>query len=271
MAEGQRYDAKNRRSGGLKLLREGVWRVDVELPRKSNEPRRRVSRTVEGTKEDAEAVLDQLRRHVAKAGKEEVAPRRPRKREQSRRRGSGGITQVSHDKWLVGIEGARDPLTGARQRHTRTVRGTRKDAEAVLARLRLDFGSGEIQVATGARTVRGACEMYLNEVKTEKSTIRTDRSACTRACSTKLVGGGELGNVPLKKVDWKLIEYVFEVWGRSRRPRWLSIAGSLEELGSRLPRRPARVGRVGAASSQTRHPVGHRALRAERLPQVPEA
>jgi integrase len=219
MAEGRKYDAKNRRTGGLKPLREGVWRVDLELPRAPDEPRRRVSRTVEGSKEDAEAALEQLRRDVQNAGKQDPAPKRSRKREQSRRRGSGGITQVAHDKWLVGIEGERDPVTGARQRHTRTVQGTRKDAEAVLARLRLDFGSGEVQIATGARTVRAACDMYLNEVKTEKSTIRTDRSACNRVCSTLLAGGGELGNVPLKKVDWKLIEYVFEVWGRSLHPQ----------------------------------------------------
>ena len=212
-------ERKNRRSGGVKLVREDVWRVDLELPRQSHEPRRRVSRTVEGTKEQAEAALKQLRREVEQAALGDATPKRPRKRQQSRRRGSGGITQVDHDRWLIGIEGARDPVTGARQRHTRTIRGTRKDAEAVLARLRLEFGADEVQRATGARDVRAACDLYLSEARTEKSTVRTDRSACTRICSTKLVGGGLLGDLPLKKLDWKLIEYVFEVWSRSLHPQ----------------------------------------------------
>ena len=50
MADGRKYRRRDRRTGGVKFLREDVWRVDLELPRQADEPRRRVSRTVEGTK-----------------------------------------------------------------------------------------------------------------------------------------------------------------------------------------------------------------------------
>ena len=69
---------------------------------------------------------------------------------------------------------------------------------------------------------RGACRVYLSEIRTEKSTVRTDRSACNRLCDTKLVGGGLLGDVVLRDLDWKLIEYVYDVWGRSLTPQTMA-------------------------------------------------
>jgi hypothetical protein len=46
------------RQGGIKQIREHGWRVDVELPRDPRGRRRRVSKTVGGTIDDAEAALD---------------------------------------------------------------------------------------------------------------------------------------------------------------------------------------------------------------------
>ena len=42
-------------------MSEGVWRVDVEMPRRPGTPRRRRSRTVRGTRGEAEQVLADLR------------------------------------------------------------------------------------------------------------------------------------------------------------------------------------------------------------------
>lgn len=52
---------RRRGTGGIKPVREGVWRVDVELPREPGSPRRRRSRLVHGSITDAERVLAELR------------------------------------------------------------------------------------------------------------------------------------------------------------------------------------------------------------------
>jgi integrase len=229
MGLGAQDTIRTRGAGGLKVAREGVWRVDVELPRKPGEPRRRVSRTVEGTEADAEAALEELRRDVAKGA---LRPSQPKRRGRAktgrphaarrRQSGSGGVSELAHDHWLVGLEGPPDAVTGARRRYTRVVRGPRDEAEEVLARLRLDISEGRVSLATNARDVRGACGVYLSEIRTEKSTVRTDRSACNRLCDTPLVGGGLLGDVVLRDLDWKLIEYVYDVWGRSLTPQTMA-------------------------------------------------
>jgi integrase len=214
----------SRRTGGLKRVRDGVWRIDVELPREPGEARRRVSRTVAGTKDVAEAALDELRRDVSGA----AAAADPRRRNGSprargrRQRGSGAIHELAHDRWLVGFEGRPDPVTGARRRHTRTIRGTRQEAEAALARLRVRFGSGGVPVGTAARDLQAACDLYLAEVRTERSTLRTDRSACNLMSVTKLPGGRLLGHVPLRDLDWKVIEQVYATWGRTLKPQTLA-------------------------------------------------
>ena len=119
MPKSAHADDSSRRQGGLKPIREGFWRVDVELPRSPSEPRRRVSRTVEGTRAEAEVVLDELTRSVAVG----VLPAvRPSKREgtvKARSRRSGAMTQLGHDRWLVGVEGPPDQVTGQRRRSTR--------------------------------------------------------------------------------------------------------------------------------------------------------
>lgn len=51
--------------GGLKAVRPGVWRVDAELPHSDGEPGWRVSRTVNGTEDEARAALAELLGSVA--------------------------------------------------------------------------------------------------------------------------------------------------------------------------------------------------------------
>lgn len=53
---------RKRGSGGVTFVRDGVWRIDVEIGRDSvTGKRRRVSRTVEGTARDAEVALARLK------------------------------------------------------------------------------------------------------------------------------------------------------------------------------------------------------------------
>jgi integrase len=198
----------------LKPVRDGVWRVDVELPREPGERRRRVSRSVFGTREDAEAELEKLSRLVVEVGAAAAKPvhRTSTGAKTRRARNSGAISKLGVDRWLVGVEGPPDPVTGQRRRHTRTVLGNREQAEVELATLKLALDGGAVPIATRAKTVRLACDLYLTEARTESQTRRTDSSACRRFCATVLPGGAVFGRLPLSKVDWKVVEQVFAKW-----------------------------------------------------------
>jgi hypothetical protein len=50
-----------RGTGGVFAVGPGIWRVDLEMTRAPGEPRRRVSRRVRGTLEEAEQVLVEMR------------------------------------------------------------------------------------------------------------------------------------------------------------------------------------------------------------------
>lgn len=216
MAEGDAGVFPARRTGGIKSVRDGVWRVDTELPRTAPESRRRVSQTVVGSRDDAEAALEQL---IAKVARNEHPGRRATRagaRERPKR--SGSLATLGPDRWLVGIEGRRDPVTGQRRRHTQVVLGTREQAEVALARLKLVGDDDLLHSGTRARTVRSACDLYLSEARTELQTQRTDRSACNRLCATVLPGGALFGETPLSKVDWKLVEQVFAKWEADLQP-----------------------------------------------------
>jgi integrase len=208
---------RGRQRGGLFEVRPGVWRVDVELP-KVDGRRRRVSKQVTGTRNEAAAALDEMRRAIA-AGSEDAPVPRTKKRGGGRRpTNAGAITKLGPDRWLIGVEGERDPVTDQRRRHTQVVRGSREDAEVALARLTLVKDDDGLQAATSVHSVQSACGLYLREARTELQTQRTDRSACNRICSTVLPGGQLLGEVPLSKLTWKVIEEAYAKWDRSLVP-----------------------------------------------------
>jgi hypothetical protein len=116
-------DAEDRRRrGGVREIRQGVWRVDVEAPRKRGEPRRRISRTVAGSEDDARVALAALHADVDNGGSSvRRANRSGGQRGRRRKRGSGGVTNLGPDRWLVGLEGDADPVSGDRRRHTKVV------------------------------------------------------------------------------------------------------------------------------------------------------
>ncbi len=70
--------------------------------------------------------------------------------------------------------------------------------------------SGDLPAATAARDQEAAGALYLDEVRTESQTIRTDRSACRRICATVIPGGKVAGEIALSKVTWKAIEEIYE-------------------------------------------------------------
>ena len=165
-------------AGGVKPTRTGVWRVDVEVPRGTGEPRRRVSRTVVGSEADAEPALDSAARGL-KGG--------PRTRRAGARAAGvagdearvRGVTRLGHDRWLVGLEGDADPVSGDRRRHTKVVWGSREEAEAEWP-TEIASGGGELGAAPRPGRSRGV-PLYLDQAGTERSTVRIDRSACNRS------------------------------------------------------------------------------------------
>jgi integrase len=206
----------SRRQGGVKTVRPGVWRVDVELPRLSGEPRRRVSRTVVGSQQEAEQALSDLRSEVTNT-------ERPKRsghtlRVAARQRGSGGLRRINGHTWKVSVEASRDPVTGRRRRQNQTVHGSRADAEAVLARMRLRLASAP-GPGTSARTLRAACDLYLDEARTERTTIRTDRSACNTICATRGPTQSTFGDMPLSRLDWKTVEQLYGCWNETLTPQ----------------------------------------------------
>jgi integrase len=201
-----------RNSGGLKVVRPGVWRVDTEMPRLAGESRRRVSRTVNGTEADARVALASLVEAV-RSGAATSSDRKTRRSSTSpRKRGSGSIQALGPNRWIVGVEGGPDPVSGERRRYTKVVRGSKETADVALAHLKLTVDRGEVVIATNARSVAAACEMYLAEARTESQTIRTDRSACRRICGSVLPGGRLFGELALARLDWRRIEEMYATW-----------------------------------------------------------
>jgi hypothetical protein len=91
--------------------------------------------------------------------------------QKQRARRSGAITRLAPDRWLIGVEGEQDPVTGERRRHTRVAQGDREQAEIALARLQLLKADQLLHRSTGARSVLAACELYLREAHTEKENL----------------------------------------------------------------------------------------------------
>ena len=117
--------------------------------------------------------------------------------------------------WRVDAEVARDPVTGRRRRASRTVFGTRADAEVALARLKVaDHEKRLPRGGTRARSVRAAFQLYLAAVESgvielAPATVVTSRSAA-KTMSDVTVGDGRLfGDIPLSRLTWSDIEQLY--------------------------------------------------------------
>jgi hypothetical protein len=125
------------------------------------------------------------------------------------------VIPIRDGVWRVDVEVHRDPVTGARRRVSRTVRGSREDAEIALARLKV--ADHERRLPTGgtkARSVRAAFQFYLQAVEAgvielAPRTVVTSRSAARTMCSTMLPNGRCFGDVRLGSLSWQEIEQCF--------------------------------------------------------------
>jgi len=125
------------------------------------------------------------------------------------------VVPIREGVWRVDVEVGRDAVTGARRRVSRTVRGTREEAEVALARLKV--ADHERRLPTGgtkARSVRAAFQLYLQAVdagiiELAPRTVVTSRSAATTMCATTLANGRCFGDVRLGRLSWQEIEQCF--------------------------------------------------------------
>ncbi len=124
-----------------------------------------------------------------------------------RTKGSGGIFLVRDGVWRVDVEVGRDTVTRRRRRVSRQVEGSRRDAEAALARLKV--AAEQRKVTSGrasARSVRAVLDLYLEAadagtIELAPRTLLTSRSAANTMCSTRLLDNRTFGCAAAAPVD----------------------------------------------------------------------
>jgi integrase len=138
-----------------------------------------------------------------------------RSTKRARRRGSGGVFAVRDGVWRVDVEIARDPVTGRRRRVSRTIQGTREDAELALARLRVADHEKRLPTGgTNARSVAAVFQLYRQAIdagliELAPSTIATVRSTTRVMAAVHLADGREFGSIRLSRLTWQDIEYLY--------------------------------------------------------------
>ena len=151
-----------------------------------------------------------------------------------RRKGSGGIVEVADDTWKVDVELPRDAVTGRRRRVSRTVRGTREEAELALARLRVAGHERRLPSGgTNARSVGAAMDLYQKTAETgslelSPKSITTTRSAIRVMKEAELSDGRRFGAIRLSRLTWQDIEELYGAMRRSGRgPDWVRRCGTV--------------------------------------------
>jgi len=148
----------------------------------------------------------------------------------SRRRGSGsgGIFPVADRVWRVDIELPRDSVTGRRRRVSRTVRGSKEDAELALARLKLAGHQKRLPSGgTNARSVAAALDLYLQAAESGSlqlapTTVLTSRYAAGIMSVMELPDGRRFGSIVLSRLTWQDIEDLYGAMRASGRgPDWI--------------------------------------------------
>lgn len=117
--------------------------------------------------------------------------------------------------WRVDVEVARDAITGRRRRVSRTIVGSRENAEVALARMKVaDHEKRLTTGGTSARSVDAVFQLYQQAVgsgliELAPSTVITVRSACRAMAAIELPDGRRFGEVRLSRLTWQDIEHLY--------------------------------------------------------------
>ena len=151
-----------------------------------------------------------------------------------RQRGSGGVFQLADGVWKVDIELPRDSVTGRRRRPSRTIRGTREEAELALSRLKTAGDQKRLPTGgTNARSVAAAMNQYLNAARSGSlelapKTVTTSCSAAKVMSNTTLADGRRFGAIRLSRLNWEDIESLYAAMRASGRgPDWIRRCGTV--------------------------------------------
>ena len=124
------------------------------------------------------------------------------------------ITQDGKASYQVIVESDKDPLTGKRQRQYRTVNGTKKEAEAVLDRMKAELDGGEAVLKPSALKLSDWLDewltLYLPNIE------ETTRAGYKDRINNKLIP--YLGNIQLKSLKTAMIQ------------RWVNTLSQEENL-----------------------------------------
>lgn len=115
--------------------------------------------------------------------------------------------------WRIRVNAGRDPVTGRRRQLTKTVAGTKREAQEALARMLVEVGEGRHE-GTNAVTLGELCRTWLDHarVSVEPNTAREWEGVLRRYLEPRgdvhrkhdLLRGG-IGGLPLKKLRaWEL-------------------------------------------------------------------
>ena len=142
--------------------------------------------------------------------------------------------EVAADTWRVDIELPRDAVTGRRRRVSRTIRGTREEAELALSRLRVVGHERRLPSGgTNARSAGAAMDLYLHTAESgslelSPKTITTTRSAIRVMKDAELSDGRRFGAIRLSRLTWQDIEDLYAAMRRSGRgPDWVRRCGTV--------------------------------------------
>jgi integrase len=125
------------------------------------------------------------------------------------------VRKVRNGVWRVDLEVGRDPITQHRRRVSKTVYGTRDDAEIELARLRVVAHEKRLPPkGTSARSVAAVLQLYVASaeagvVELSPRTLVTVRSAVHTMAATVLADGRTFGDVRLARLTWQEIEQLY--------------------------------------------------------------
>ena len=131
--------------------------------------------------------------------------------------------QLADNRWKIDIELPRDGVTGHRRRISRTVIGTREEAELALARLKVAKHQKRLPSGgTNARSVGAAMALYLQAAESgalelTPKTITTSRSAIRVMSEAELSDGRRFGSIRLSRLTWEDIEALYAAMRLSSR------------------------------------------------------
>lgn len=124
---------------------------------------------------------------------------------------TGSITRRGKSSWRIKYDLGRDPATGKRETHYRTIRGTKKDAQTELAKIIASMSAGTY-VEGSKETVSQLVERWLRDW----ASANTSNKTYTRYEQLlRLHVASRIGATPIQKVNAATLQRLYADLGRA--------------------------------------------------------